>query len=333
MRVLRPGILGVLLVAPCAFSAFGGYIVANVSLSQLPYAPYTMTSAGSAIYLDDFNSQTSVNLSGIHAIRGDNNSTAAAESVSGSNGQWLGTLGGIAGAAGVCYRASVDASGGGASQGVGSSAVCYAAPPPPPPPPAPIPTTGDGGTGGTGGDTSFDTTGAGSDPLLIALHGAYALSGSDDPVSFDINSTGHALQIGWTARDADVAFLALDRNANGTIDDGAELFGNATPLRTGGRASNGFTALAQYDLNGDGVIDASDPIWNDLLLWIDANHNGRCDPGELQHITASSITGIDIDHHWTGRRDQYGNHFGFEGHLHEGKAVRSFYDVFFVTAR
>jgi len=151
-------------------------------------------------------------------------------------------------------------------------------------------------------------------------------------VNFDINAVGHTQQIGWTARDADVAFLALDRNRNGRIDDGTELFGNATPLRRGGRASNGFIGLAQYDLNGDGVIDSADPIWNDLLLWIDANHNGITDPGELRHITASAITGIDLDYHWTGRRDQSGNHFGFEGSLHEGKAVRPFYDVFFVTA-
>jgi hypothetical protein len=153
-----------------------------------------------------------------------------------------------------------------------------------------------------------------------------------DRLTLDIHASGHPLTIGWTARNADVAFLALDRNGNGRIDDGSELFGNATPLSQGGLAPNGFVALAQYDLNGDGVIDASDPVWSDLLLWVDANHNGVCEPGELRHIADSSITAIEIRHHWTGRCDQSGNWFGYEGHLHEGKSVRPFYDVFFVTA-
>src|SRR5947209_11838374 len=140
MRVLRTGTLCLLVAFPFALSAFGGYIVATVSLSQQDYPPYLMTSGASAIYYDDFNNQSSADLSGTHAIRGNNDSTAALETISGSNGQWAGTLGGISGTAGVCYRAIVDASGGGATQGAGSAQKCYAAAPPPPPPPPPTPT-------------------------------------------------------------------------------------------------------------------------------------------------------------------------------------------------
>src|SRR4029077_5915698 len=128
------------------------------------------------------------------------------------------------------------------------------------------------------------------------------------------------------------ALLALDLNGNGKIDDGRELFGNAMPLGQGGRASNGFVALAQYDWNGDGIIDADDPVWSALLLWVDTNHNGVSEPNELRHITQSSITAIELEHHWTGKHDQSGNRFGYEGHVHEGNRVRSFYDVFFVAA-
>lgn len=327
MRTLRIAILFSLLCATRAVALFDGYIIVNVSLTQLTYSPYLMTSGGSAVYYDYWGTQSSADLSGTHAIRGDNNSTAALETVSGSNGQWAGTLGGITGAAGVCYRGRVDASGGGASQGLGSNEACYQPLPPIPPPP------GSGGTPTGGGDDTFNASGAGSDPIVIPLHGQYTLSGLNDPVAFDINAIGHPQTIGWTARAADVAFLALDRNGNGVIDDGTELFGNVTPLPGGGRAANGFDGLAQYDTNGDGVIDASDPVWNDLLLWVDENHDGISEPGELRHITDSTITAIELDHHWTGRRDQSGNHFGFEGHLHEGRQVRTFYDVFFVTAR
>jgi len=242
------------------------------------------------------------------------------------NVSWVGGLGGTFSVRTHCFRAHVSGASTFYSNEVASAQKCD----PGPPPPAPVPPPG---SGGSGGDDTFNSSGAGSDPIVIPLHGQYTLSGLNDPVAFDINAIGHPQTVGWTARAADAAFLALDRNGNGRIDDGTELFGNVTPLPGGGRAANGFDGLAQYDANGDGVIDDADPIWNDLLLWVDENHNGISEPGELRHITDSTITAIELDHHWTGRRDQYGNHFGFEGRLHEGKQVRTFYDVFFVTAR
>jgi hypothetical protein len=165
------------------------------------------------------------------------------------------------------------------------------------------------------------------------LNGPYKLSGPEDPVSFDIDATGHTVRLCWTARDADIAFLALDRNADRRIDNGSELFGNSTALRQGGSAKNGFDALAEYDTNGDGAIDAADVVWTELLLWIDVDHNGVSEPSELRHIAGSNITSIELQHHWTGRHDESGNRFGYEGHLREGNRVRPFYDVFFVKVR
>jgi len=350
MRALRHSILGVLLVATCAFSAFGGYIVANVSLTQLQYSPYTMTSGGSAIYYDDFNYQSSVNLSGTHAIRGDDNSTPAAETVSGSNGQWAGTLGGIAGAAGVCYRARVDASGGGASQGVGSSQACYAAPPPPPPPPPADPTGGGSGPGGPIGPGDDDggpgtnlecipgvDVGCGiTSPIVLNLdNGQYELTGKESPVFFDITGTGTKLPIGWTAAGTNQAFLWMDRDHDGVVSGGAELFGTATVLKNGHRAANGFEALREFDTNGDLVIDAKDSVWPQLLLWTDRNHDGISQPGEITRLSDSPVRSINLTYHWTGRRDAHGNTFRYEGLISlstGGKDSRQqpVYDIFFV---
>lgn len=61
--------------------------------------------------------------------------------------------------------------------------------------------------------------------------------------------------------------LMLDRNGNGHLDDGSELFGDSTILPNGMKGSNGFQALVYYDANGDGRIDANDPIWSQLRVW------------------------------------------------------------------
>ncbi|MEA2337413.1 MAG: hypothetical protein QOE82_1420, partial [Thermoanaerobaculia bacterium] len=97
-----------------------------------------------------------------------------------------------------CYRATVYAAGFfGTSNSVTSGQVCLPAPPPQPPP---NPDPGPGGCIDNCDGGVQNTTGAGSEPLLINLSGPYKLSGLNDPVTFDINATGHAQTIGWTAR-------------------------------------------------------------------------------------------------------------------------------------
>jgi len=94
-------------------------------------------------------------------------------------------------------------------------------------------------------------------PIVVrTTPGPYTFSGVHPPVMFDINADGTKESIGWTA-DPSICFLALDRNGNNVVDDGAELFGTATPLPDG-TTGNGFIALSQYDDNRDGVIDARD---------------------------------------------------------------------------
>ncbi|HEV2722323.1 MAG TPA: hypothetical protein VG323_20050, partial [Thermoanaerobaculia bacterium] len=145
-------------------------------------------------------------------------------------------------------------------------------PPPPPDPPS---------------QCSADWV-SGCSPIVINLEsGAYQLSGSADPVRFDISGNGIPTLIGWTARGANEAFLCLDRDHDGEITSGVELFGTATPLKNGQPAANGYLALAEYDDNQDGVIDEHDAIWIHLLLWRDLNHDGISEQNELTPISQS----------------------------------------------
>jgi hypothetical protein len=98
-----------------------------------------------------------------------------------------------------------------------------------------------------------------SDPLVLDVDGdGIELTGVDFGVRFDIAVTGQdAVTSFATGGDA---FLAMDRNGNGRIDDGRELFGDQNG------ASDGFMELAKYDGNADGVIDASDVVFKTLRL-------------------------------------------------------------------
>jgi hypothetical protein len=140
------------------------------------------------------------------------------------------------------------------------------------------------------------------------------------------------------------AFLALDRNNNGKIDNGEELFGNFTeqpPCPDGSMSCrNGYRALAEFDKpqnggNGDGIIDQRDAIFSHLLLWIDENHDGISQPTELHTLPERGVYSIGLryrnDRHLV---DEYGNWFHYRGALNpnpmdgESKDGRWTYDVF-----
>ena len=114
-------------------------------------------------------------------------------------------------------------------------------------------------------------------------------------VSFDVNADGFPDYVQWVRPRGDDAFLTLDRNRNGLVDDGSELFGVGTPLFEGGTAPNGFVGLAQYDQpllggNDDGVISRADAIWPELSMWIDSNADGIATREEMRRPESFGLT-------------------------------------------
>jgi hypothetical protein len=133
------------------------------------------------------------------------------------------------------------------------------------------------------------------DPLTLDLDGdGLETVGIDTGriVYFDHNNDGVKTATGWVG--SDDGFLALDRNGNGTIDSGAELFGDSTVLADGSTAADGFSALAEQDSNGDGVVDANDTGWGALRVWRDLNQNGISEAGELQSLEDIGIASLDV---------------------------------------
>ena len=113
---------------------------------------------------------------------------------------------------------------------------------------------------------------------------------------------------------------------------GWSLIGNSTP-QPPSNDPNGFRALAVYDSNGDGVIDAKDPVFANLRLWIDANHDDVAQPDEL--LTLPSLGAYSISLHYVLGKytDGNGNGFRYRGHLQQGApgVDRTIYDVFLAT--
>jgi hypothetical protein len=221
-----------------------------------------------------------------------------------------------------CYRAYLSASGSyGASGGSGSPIACA--------PPKPKTTVG----GPYDSDPGSDPDDGKESPIIIDVDGGgYRFTSIADGVLFDIRNDGNPPQIAWTRANRELAFLAIDRDGNGAIENGAELFGNHTPLQSGKLAGNGFEALAELDLSGDGIVDERDPGWSRLLLWTDRDHDRRSSATELQPVATSSILALRTDAQLLGRRDRHGNEIRFMSvamFRHEsGQRSRQYYDVF-----
>lgn len=128
-------------------------------------------------------------------------------------------------------------------------------------------------------------------PLVLAFDA--------QPIVFDTSPGRFAFEAGTpVASDWPTAvtpWIALDRDGDGAITSGAELFGDGT-----GDAHDGFEALAALDANRDGSIDRRDPAFADLVLWADADADRRSTRAELRPL-ADVVDAIPLAHHIDAR--------------------------------
>ena len=156
------------------------------------------------------------------------------------------------------------------------------------------------------GEWTECTSGVGSTPLVLSFDNAAVSYRSDMRGSFDLTGAGMTVATDWPT--AATPWLALDRDGDGHITSGAELFGSATTLADGTMASHGFMALAELDDNHDGVISAADAgVFSRLLVWADSDGSRSSDGSELTTLAQHGIVSIALDYRFTRRCDTRNN--------------------------
>jgi hypothetical protein len=170
-------------------------------------------------------------------------------------------------------------------------------------------------------------------PIIIDLNNdGYNLTNAANGVRFDLRGDGKTHPWSWTARGSDDAFLALDRNGDGRITSGKELFGNNTEQPVS-EEPNGFTALRVFDQNDDGWINEKDVVHQKLLLWVDANHDGVSQRQELQPLKPGKVEGVSLDYKLSKRSDRHGNQFKFKALARISGIERWVWDIFLLPGK
>ena len=174
-------------------------------------------------------------------------------------------------------------------------------------------------------------------PIGLDLQGnGFKLTGPRPPVYFDLNADGEADHTSWTRVETKDGFLVLDRNQNGVIENGVELFGTAAPLLlSSARPLHGYEVLAEFDDpilggNGDQVIDQHDAIFAHLGVWLDKNRDAVTQEGEVVSLAEAGVEGISLAYFESDETDQWGNEFKWWSpiYLDDGRISMSV-DIFF----
>jgi hypothetical protein len=181
-----------------------------------------------------------------------------------------------------------------------------------------------------GDDYDYEDCDSTVSPLVIDFaNNGIELSAPLSGVQFDIDADGVKDQISWPLGSTS-SFLTLDVDANGTVDSGAELFGNYSIGPDQLTSTNGFLALAKYDSNKDSKIDASDEVYEDLRLWTDANFDGVSTPEELKSLPELEVRVIDLLYQSGYEMDMYGNETRERSSIIlEDETMRMVFDIWF----
>ena len=152
------------------------------------------------------------------------------------------------------------------------------------------------------------------DPLTLDLDGdgiETLASNGHKGALFDHSNDGIRTATGWVGKDD--GFLVYDRNGDGVVNNGSELFGDNTPLKNGERAANGYQALAELDDNGDGKVDAADSAFAHLRVWRDRNQDGISQKDELLTLEEAKVKAFNLAHQNSDRDLGNGNTLAEEG--------------------
>ncbi|SGZ86723.1 Alkaline phosphatase [Bathymodiolus thermophilus thioautotrophic gill symbiont] len=139
------------------------------------------------------------------------------------------------------------------------------------------------------------------------------ISKANSGVYFDHDGNGFKEQSAWVG--SDDGLLVYDRNNNGKIDDGSELFGNNTLLANGRNSVNGFKALSELDSNGDGIIDNTDAQFNNIKVWQDKDSDGELDDGELLSLSEAGVVSLGTTYISSNEVDSNNNAHKQQGHF------------------
>ena len=150
-------------------------------------------------------------------------------------------------------------------------------------------------------------------PILIDVAGdGFRLTSSDDGVRIAARRGHERTERAWTEAGSDDAWLVLDRNGDGVINDMSELFGSTTPQpKVFGAQGNGFLALAVFDVDENGAINEDDAVYEELRLWQDKNHDGESQPEELRPLKELGVVALSVIYKENRRADAHGNVFRY----------------------